>query len=235
LAAFVLVHGAYHGGWCWRDVVGVLAAQGHEVHTPTLTGLGERAHLATPEINLSTHIQDIVNVFAWEDIDKAVLVGHSYGGMVISGVADRLAERLSALVYLDAVVPESGQSVVDLQPAARARDFARLVEENDGFRLPAVPAEFYGVTDPDQAAWANAKCVGQPWGTFTEHLELSEKWLSVPRKTYIRCTQTPLDYMDAFAAHAADDPEWESYALETGHDCMLTEPDRLAAMLMAQL
>jgi pimeloyl-ACP methyl ester carboxylesterase len=235
LTAFVLVHGAYHGGWCWRDVAARLTAQGHRVFTPTLTGLGERAHLATPQTDLQTHIQDVVAVFDCEDIDGAVLVGHSYGGMVIGGVADCRRERIRALVFVDAVIPEDGKSVIDFQTPERAAALLAAAEDNDGWRMPAIPAAVYGVTDPDQAAWVDAKCAPHPIATFRQPSYLTGAWLEVPRKTYIRCTQTPLSYMDAFAERAANDADWSLYYLETGHDCMVTEPERLAAMLMAQL
>jgi len=235
LATFVLVHGAYHGGWCWRHVTERLTAQGHHVLTPTLTGLGERAHLATPETDLETHIQDIVAVLDCEDIEDAVLVGHSYAGLVIGGVADRRPERLSALVWLDALIPEDGKSALDFQTPERAAALEAAAENNDGWRMSPVSAEFYGVHDAEQAAWVDAKCVPHPIATFRQPNALSGAWLGVAKKTYIRCTETPLAYMDAFAERAANDPDWSLYLLETGHDCMVTEPERLAAMLMAQL
>ena len=235
MATFVLVHGAYHGGWCWRDVADRLTAQGHRVYTPTLTGLGEGAHLATPDTDLHTHIQDIVALFDCEDIDDAVLVGHSYGGVVIGGAADLRQQRIRALVFVDALIPEDGKSVIDFQTPERARALLAAAADNDGWRMPAISAAYYGVDDAEQAAWVDAKCVPHPIATFQQPLHLTGAWLEVARKTYIRCTQTPLDYMDAFAAQAADDPAWSMYFIETGHDCMVSEPDRLAAMLMAQL
>src|SRR5690349_6349785 len=117
MATFVLVHGAWHGGWCWRKLSPLLAAQGHEVFAPTLTGLGERSHLAGPEVGLAVHVQDVASLLEFEDLREVILVGHSYGGMVLAGVAGRAAERLSQLVYLDAYVPRHGQSMVDLVPA----------------------------------------------------------------------------------------------------------------------
>ena len=235
MATFVLVHGAYHGGWCWRDVATRLEAQGHRVFTPTLTGLGERAHLASPEIDLQTHINDVVAVFDWEDIEDAVLVGHSYGGVVIGGVADRCAAQVRALVMVDALIPEDGKSVLDFQTPERAIKLRAAAADHDGWRMPALSAEFYGVTDPELAAWVDAKCVPHPIATFEQALPLTGAWLTVATKTYIRCTETPLAYMDAFADFAANDADWSLYYIETGHDCMVTEPDRLAAMLMAQL
>lgn len=235
MATFVLVHGAYHGGWCWREVADRLSRQGHRVLTPTLTGLGERAHLATPGVDLETHIQDIVGVLDWEDVEDAVLVGHSYGGFVVGGATDRRSSKIRALVLVDALVPEHGKSVLDFQDPERRLKLLAAAEGFDGWRLPALSAAFYGVTEPETAAWTDAKCVPHPLATFQQPIELTGAWLDVATKTYIRCTQTPLPYMDAFAEQADDDPAWSLYYIETGHDCMITEPDRLAAMLMAQL
>lgn len=232
MTTFVLVHGAYHGGWCWRWVSARLEAQGHEVFAPSLTGLGERAHLSSPDVDLDTHIADIVNLLDWWELEDVVLVGHSYAGMVIAGAADQRPDRFGALVFVDAVIPEDGKSVIDMQSPGRAELLAQSVADNDGWRLPKMSAELYGVEDADKAAWVNAKCVDQPWATFTQPLSLSGDWLSVPRKLYIRCTETPLDYMDAFAERAAGDDNWDLMQLETGHDCMVTEPERQAAMLM---
>src|SRR5215831_5722049 len=136
MATFVLVHGAWHGGWCWKKVTPLLRAAGHEVYTPTLTGLGERVHLASPKVDLTTHIQDVVNVLDYEDLHEVVLVGHSYGGVVIAGVADRVPSRVGHLVYLDAGVPHNGEGYLDLLPNLRA-----LIEEDsrlngDGWRVP---------------------------------------------------------------------------------------------------
>src|SRR4051812_30047626 len=110
---FVLVHGAWHGGWCYDEVAKRLRSEGYDVYTPTLTGLGERSHLLSPEINLDTHIQDVLNVIRWQDLETIVLCGHSYGGMVVTGVADVVPDRIASLVYLDAYVPRSGESVWD--------------------------------------------------------------------------------------------------------------------------
>ena len=137
MTTYVLVHGAYHGGWCWKHVANSLRNAGHEVYTPTLTGLGERAHLINPEIGLDTHVQDILGLLEYEDLHDAVLVGHSYGGMVITGVAEKCPERLAQLVFLDAFIPANGQSLIELFPpemAGRLRAQTRL--DGDGYRLP---------------------------------------------------------------------------------------------------
>ena len=228
----VLVHGAFHGGWCWREVAASLRGRGHQVFTPTLTGLGERAHLATPEVDLDSHIEDIVNVLVWEDLEGAVLVGHSYGGLVVGGVADRLPERLAGLIYLDAIVPEDGRSALDFQVPERRQAMKQAAADHNGWQLPPVPAEFYGVTDPAQAAWVNGHCTPQPFATFQQASKLTGAGEGVPCKAYIRCTQTPLGYMQQFVERAERAPDWQLLYIDTGHDCMVTEPERLAQMLI---
>ena len=143
---FVLVHGAWHGGWCWRRVADLLQARGHKVFTPTLTGLADRSHLMSASINLDTHITDIVNLFAWENIDNAMLVGHSYGGWPISGAIEKLEKRVSSIVYLDAFMPTNGQCGLDVQtPENRAR--MEAMHARGEFRLPIPPAASFNVAD----------------------------------------------------------------------------------------
>jgi len=150
-STYVLVHGAWHGGWCWKKVAPALRAAGHEVYTPTLTGLGERAHLANPAIDLAMHIADVVNLLEAEELDKVVLVGHSYGGMVVTGVADRAASRLRRVVYLDAFLPENGKCLLDyLHPDRR-----NLINQGQiGGYVDPLPLEIFGVTDREDVAWA---------------------------------------------------------------------------------
>ena len=142
---FVLVHGAWHGGWCYARVAALLRARGHTVFTPTLTGQGERAHLLSGSINLSTHIEDVLGVFRFERLDGVVLAGHSYGGMVITGVADRIAEKIKALAYLDAFIPEDGQSLFDINIPANTQRFLDNAGENGGLAVPAPSAAYFGV------------------------------------------------------------------------------------------
>jgi pimeloyl-ACP methyl ester carboxylesterase len=232
MATYVLVHGAFHGGWCWRDVAARLREAGHLVFTPTLTGLGERAHLASPAVGLSTHIQDVLAVLRWEGLADAVLVGHSYGGAVISGVADRAADRLRALVYLDAAVPHDGVSVLEHQPAERGRHMQELVAGNDGWRLPPYSAEFYGVSDPEKQRWVDALCVPQPFATFRERAVYANGGPeAVARKLYILCTDPPLPVMRQFYDEVRVKPGWDAIELATGHDAMVTVPDELARIL----
>jgi pimeloyl-ACP methyl ester carboxylesterase len=233
MTTFVLVHGAFHGGWCWRDVIASLRASGHEVFAPTLTGLGERSHLASPAVDLSTHIQDIANLIEWEDLCGAVLVGHSYGGMVITGVADRLSKRLAGLIYLDALVPQDGQCVLDLQPPERRESILEEVAANGGWFWPCRTAAFYGVRDPARQEWVDGKCTPQPFHTLFERLRLAgPPGDKVARKLHILCTNPPLAYMRKFYEWASDAPGWQVTELATGHDAMITQPEILSRLLV---
>jgi len=232
MTTFVLVHGAYHGGWCWKHTAPLLQSAGHDVFTPTLTGLGERSHLASAAVNLDTHIRDIVNLYDFEDLDDTVLVGHSYGGVVVSGVADQMPDRIKALIYLDAIVPRDGATVLDYQTSERRRQFEQLIEEGKGAPLPAPPSSFYGVTDPAEQKWADDKCVPHPVGCFLQQSRLTGAGAAIARHAYIRCTDTELDYMEQFVEAAQTAPGWDLHYLETGHDCMITEPEALAALLL---
>jgi pimeloyl-ACP methyl ester carboxylesterase len=172
MATYVLMHGAWYGGWCWRKVTPLLRAAGHEVHAPTLTGLGERVHLAAPAVGLDTHVQDVLHVLEYEDLSGVVAVGHSYGGLVIAGVADRAPERLAHLVYLDADIREDGEAFVDgLPPARRAALEARVRTDGAGWRLPLdvdSALDGYGVDDPAERRWMAARLVPHPWKTATK-------------------------------------------------------------------
>lgn len=234
MATFVLVHGGWHGGWCWGRVAPLLRAGGHEVHTPTLTGLGERAHLLSPDIDLDTHLRDVAGVLEYEELHRVVLVGHSYGGMVITGVADRAPERLAQLVYLDAFVPEDGQALFDLLRPER-RDFylQQAREHGEGWRTPGPPPQALGVADETEARWLAAKMTPQPLRTLQQPLRLANPAATALPRTYIHCTAGPLAPSFApFAARAQAEPGWRYHELPTGHDAMLTAPDALAALLL---
>src|SRR5262245_44663374 len=156
MATFVLVHGGGHGGWCYSKVARLLRAQGHDVYTPTLTGLGERSHLVSPAVDLDMHVHDVVQVLHYEDLRDAILVGHSYGGMVITGVADRAADRIGKLVFLDAANPVNGQSLVDVTGGMikMTRESGRVVDGVELVLFPGTdPLGNFGVTDPDDVAW----------------------------------------------------------------------------------
>jgi pimeloyl-ACP methyl ester carboxylesterase len=242
MTSIVLVHGAWEAGWCWRRVVPLLREAGHEVFAPTLTGLGERKHLATPEVGLDTHVQDIVGVLETEELDGVILVGHSYGGMVISGVAECVPECLAHLVYLDAFVPEDGQSALDLLPPDTQRGMAdRVQAEGDGWRLPSVVSgtwetvlrEYWKVTDPSDLAWLAAHLDPQPFKTMTDRLACTSPAARALPRTYIRCSMSG---NPAFvqAAERAQRPGsgWQYFELPTAHLAMVTMPDELAELLL---
>lgn len=234
MTTYVLVHGAYHGGWCWRDVARDLRTRGHEAFTPTLTGLGERKHLISPAVNLSTHIEDVAAVLEWEDLRDVVLVGHSYGGMVTTGVADRLPHRIADMVYLDATVPKDGQSVLDVQPPGRAAWMADRARAAGGLAAPPVEADVYGVIEPAQKAWVDGKCTPQPFATLSQKLRLSGAPADrIARRLYILCTDPALPYMQGFHDWAEAEG-WDVAQMETGHDAMVTEPAALAEILAAR-
>ena len=171
MATFVLVHGAWHGGWCWQRVAKLLRAKGHEVHTPTLSGVCERSHLAGPDITLDTHIMDVVNEIKWNELSNVVLVGHSYGGLVVSGVCEKISNKIGSLVMLDAFVSENGQSLVDMQPPAAAKAFSDL-EAKGEWRVPPRSAAMFHVNEKDQA-WVDAQCTVHPIKCFTQKLALT--------------------------------------------------------------
>ena len=227
---FVLVHGAWHGGWCWKKLTPLLRAAGHEVYTPTLSGLGERAHLLSPQIGLATHIADIVALLEYEDLHNVILVGHSYGSMVIAGVAERAVSRLTHLVYLDAFVSQDGQSLFDTRPDKGAPVRERAEKAGDGWQLPAGGSTF-GVTDETDVQWLAARLTPQPLKCFTEPLRLTNPAaLALPR-TYILCRQGEASIFDAHAERAQR-AGWHCHELRTGHDAMITVPEELANLLL---
>jgi pimeloyl-ACP methyl ester carboxylesterase len=229
MATFVLVHGSMHGGWCWKRVVPLLRGAGHDVFTPTLTGLGERVHLAHPSIDLDTHIQDVLGVLEYEDLHDVVLVGHSYATMVITGVADRAPGRIAHLVYLDGPIAGEGQALLDFYPPdGQAIRRARVAAEGEGWRLPPVDPTAFGVLDPEDAAWVRAKLVAQPFGTLTQPLRLTNPARFAGPKTFIACA----GWRDAMSERVRGVAGWHYRELATGHDAMITAPGQLADLLL---
>ena len=225
---YVLVHGAWHGGWCWQRVTPLLRAKGHDVFTPTLTGLGDRAHLARPDVGLDTHIQDVVAMMEMEGLLDVTLVGHSYAGAVVQGVADRVPSRIARMVYLDAYVLENGKSLADYIPAERREGFLKSGEQG-GF--PSFPPQAFGVTNPDDAVWLQSRLVKQPYLTFTEKQRLSGPPPKVPH-LYIECTQPAMGPFTPIAAALRKVPAWKVVELKTGHDAMVIAPRPLADLLL---
>jgi pimeloyl-ACP methyl ester carboxylesterase len=227
---FVLVHGAWHGGWCWRRVADRLRAGGHTVHTPTLTGLGERSHLLRAGIGLDTHIADVVNAMTWESLGDVVLCGHSYGGFIISGVAERLETAIRSLVFLDAFMPRDGESVRDLTGPAVRDAIAAAVERRD-LAIPPRPAEAFGVNPADRA-WVDRLCVPQPIATFTDPIKLSGAVERIARKVYVRAGSYANPGFDRALAASKSDPSWRACTVACGHDVMVDAPERLCEILL---
>ena len=229
---FVLVHGAWHGGWCWRDVVGRLRSAGHRVFAPTLTGLADRLHLLTRETGLETHILDIANLLEWEELDDIVLCGHSYGGMVVTGAADRAAARLRALVYLDAFVPGDGQCVNDMAPPERVAAFERsAAERGDGWKVPPLPASAW-LDDPALQAWVARKVTPHPLRCLTDPLPLSGAWRTVSRRMHILASANDPSPFHAIHERVAAEAGWLRRRIDGPHDLMISHPEETAALLL---
>jgi pimeloyl-ACP methyl ester carboxylesterase len=228
MATFVLIHGAWHGGWCWKSVAPALRRAGHEVYAPSLTGLGERKHLASPDIDLDTHIQDVVGLLEMEDLADVILLGHSYGGMVVTGAADRMLERISHLVYLDAFVPESGKCLLDYVVPERA---ARMKEEGErtGMVTPP-PMSLWGLARPQDLAFVGPREVPQPYATMSQPIKLVNQ-ARIPR-TFIYCSAPATGSFDQFAAKYRNAPAWRFHELKTGHDAMLLMPEAVTQILL---
>lgn len=228
MSTFVLIHGAWHGGWCWRPVRSLL--KGHEVFAPSLTGLGERKHLARADIDLDLHIVDVVSILEMEDLRDVVLVGHSYGGMVVTGAADRVPERIRRLVYLDAFVPENGKCALDYVVPERA---ARMREEGERVGSVTPPAlSLWGLTKPEHVDFVKPREVRHPYRTMSQPIAIrnAATLAGIPR-TFIYCSSPATGSFDQFAAKYRNDPKWQFYELETGHDAMILIPERVAEIL----
>jgi pimeloyl-ACP methyl ester carboxylesterase len=230
MSTFLICHGAWSAGWAWKKVRPLLRAAGHEVFTPTYTGLGERAHLTSRTIDLDTHIADVLGVIDCEDLRDIVLVGHSYGGMVATGVADRVPDRIAKLVYLDAFVPSHGQSLFDmLAPAERERRQGESNASSDGWLLAPNPPP--PDTAPEDIAWITPRRRWQPIGCFTQPLLLENPNTSLPR-SYIYCTRLgPADSFSQFARRFRNDPAWRLYELDASHSPNVTAPEALVRVL----
>ena len=231
MATFVLVHGAWHGGWCWRDVAHVLTNQGHQVWTPTLTGMGEREHLGTAETNPDLHVEDICQVLHFEDLRHVILVGHSYGGNVITGVADRQPERLKALVYFDAAVPKvSGEALLpQAQPERIERFEAQLTDGN--FRI--APDYFDVWTDDARVKMKlKAYCTTTPWGCFAQGVTLQKQAPKLPRHFMLAANNKPSIFQNIYK-QVLNDPDFTTEELPVKHAGMCERPNLFAARLMA--
>ncbi|WP_409180121.1 alpha/beta fold hydrolase [Amycolatopsis sp. VS8301801F10] len=230
MSTFVLVHGAWHGGWVWQRVIPALRAAGHEVLAPTLTGLSDRAHLITPQVGLSTHVQDVVAMLEAHDARDVVLVGHSYAGQVITGVADRVPERIALRIHLDAFVGDDGDAAIDLLPPAIAGHYRESVEgPGFGWLVPVRSLSKLGVTDEADVDWLTPRLTPHPWLAYTEPLRLTGKGDQVPA-AFVEC----VEWMRVFTPQAekAAALGWPTHEIAAGHEAMVTAPDELGALLL---
>jgi pimeloyl-ACP methyl ester carboxylesterase len=238
MANIVLVHGAWHGAWCYRQTAAALRKMGHEVFTPTHTGVGERAHQAAENVTLETHIRDVAGCIEAEEIKDIILVGHSYGGMVITGLADRMPDRIKALVYLDAFVPGNGESLIALldkalEPPVAAQfigGFRGAAAEKNSGKTNPIPAEMFNVSGKNRE-WVDRRCVPQALATFEMPVLLSGKIENVKRRLYILADGWDPSPFRYFAKKYTGASGWEVIKMTSGHDVMVDQPDELAAAI----
>lgn len=232
MSTFVLVHGAWRGSWLWQRVRKQLQDDGHDVFTPTLTGVADRSHLASPQVNLETHIADVVNLVRWENLDDIVLCGHSYAGCVVTGVADRITEKLRALVYLDAFVLESGQSLHSaVPPEVRDAQVEAARDAGDGWQVPPIPAAFFNVNEADRA-WVDAQCTPQSLATFQQTLTLHNT-LPPDKVTHVLATDYENSPFPPFH-DLAKRKGWSTTTVHSGHDVPLDRPEDVVQILLSR-
>jgi hypothetical protein len=228
---FVLIPGAFCGGWVWRRVSDVLESKGHKVFSPTLTGLGERSHLLNKDINLDTQVTDIVNVIKWENLDNVCMVAWSYGGFPGSGALEQIGGKVSSIVWLDAFKPTDGQKASDLTGEAFRKTLVASFEKGDeGFGPPKLGPVFVNEKD---SAWVNSKVTAQPIGSYFQPIKLSGAIERVPKKTYVRAQRYPNPNFDKALAGCKSDTSWRTVENATsGHVVMVDEPEWLAGVLL---
>lgn len=236
-ATYVLVHGGGHGGWCYKRVTQRLQAAGHVVYAPSLTGMGERSHLLSPNIDLDTQITDIVNLMKWEDLINVILVGHSYGGMVITGAADRALSSVGHLVFLDSVFPKNGYSLASGAAVQDEHRRARVVNGVELFLWPETDTinKYYGVSDPKDVAWMKEKLTPHPWKCFSQPIRLSNEAAlqKIPRTVITRPASTPTSGpAKPVARPPAVRRNANTWEINTGHDMMITAPEAVTEILL---
>jgi len=232
-ATIILVHGAWHGGWCWERVVPPLQKAGFRVLTPTLAGLGERKAELSTKIDMNTHIDEIVALVQAQP-GPVALVGHSYAGYVLSGVADRLFDsgKIRSLVYLDAFVPKDGDRLADTRtPEDRAKMEASFAAGNPAYAK--IPAKFFGITDSADIAWVESRLTDHPAGTYLQRVSLKNKVPASVKRGYIACTTPKLGTIDASKERVRAEGGWRYVELATGHDAMVTEPEALSKLILS--
>ena len=237
MSTFVLVHGAYHGAWCWSRVSALLRAEGHAVHAPTLAGMGEHAHLLSRQITLDTHVDDLTGHIESEELTDVVLVGHSYGGLIVTGAADRLegSGAIQRLVYLDALVPQDGTRWSDFHTPQAAAARHASAKPSGGLFMPAPDASIFGVSDAADLAWVNRRLCAHPYGCYLSRMELPALArgggaLALPR-TYIDCTQPFYSDFNGLKLRLKADSAWNYVELATGHNAMVSAPAELVRLL----
>ena len=231
-ATYVLVHGAWHGGWCWSRLAARLRGAGHAVFAPTCTGLGERGHLMSKSITIDTFTDDIANVIEAEELTDIILVGHSFGGLPVSGVADRMPGRIRHLVYLDSLLVEPGQRPFDiLSPEVVERRIKAAEESSGGVSLPPQPPESYGVTAEADIAWLGRRLTPHPLGTYASPLNIKNSVGNGLPRTYVACTSPIYTFLDPVKAWVRRQEGFRWLEIATGHDAMITAPDELAQIL----
>jgi pimeloyl-ACP methyl ester carboxylesterase len=241
MADFILVHGAWHGGWCWRAVVRALAAQGHRPHAVTLTGLGERAHLLSPAITLETHIQDVAGAIEAEEMDGLVLAVHSYAGMLGTAIADRMGTRLKHLVYVDAVVPTPGESWSSTHASATREARLAAAQASPDFAFPPPDASVFGL-GAEQHAWVQRRQTPHPGRTYQAPLDFDVRRVAAVPRTFVDCTAPALGTIDVIRQRVRDAKFWGGawqggagarlVELATGHDAMVSAPEALTGILL---
>lgn len=235
MADFVLVHGAWHGAWCWRDVVALLTRAGHRAHAVTLTGVGERVHLMSPAITLETFVADVVNAIEAEEMARPVLVVHSFAGMVGTAIADRMPQRLSHLVYVDAVLPEPGESWSSTHAPATREARIAAAEASRDYSFPPPDPSVYGLAGA-QRAWVQRRQVPHPGHSYTAALPFDPKRVASVPRTFVDCHAPPLATIDVSRRRVRDPAfwgaPWRVVELATGHDPMVSAPGELARILL---
>jgi pimeloyl-ACP methyl ester carboxylesterase len=227
---FVLVHGTWHGGWCWRRVVDALERKGHKVYAESLTGLGDRSHLLTKDVNLTTHVNDVVNLVKWDDLKDIVLVGHSSAGFVITQAAEQIGPSVASIVYLDAFIPQPGDNLISLANPGPRKALEDAVARGDLVAKP-VPAAAFKVNEKDRP-WIDAKCTPHPLAAVAEKVTAAGAHEKIARKTYIRATGFDSPVFDQTLAKLKTLPGWKTYEVPSGHDVMVDMPERLVEILL---
>jgi pimeloyl-ACP methyl ester carboxylesterase len=242
MANYVLVHGAWHGGWCWRRVIDALQAEGHRAHAVTLTGVGERTHLMSSLITLETHIADVAGSIEAEELQDVVLAVHSYAGLIGTAIADRMPQRLRHLVYVDAVVPKPGESWSSTHASATREARLAAAQASANYSFPAPDPAVFGLAAEDHA-WVQRRQTPHPGHTYQAPLQFDPKRVAAVPRTFIDCVQPRLGTIDSIRPRVRDANFWDGawsggggirvVELQTGHDPMVSAPAELTRLLLA--